>query len=74
MGRGIVEPRSDETMRSPPHYCTDVKDVIKLDVGIKRSNLMSGDIRETPERRPRPGVSRTRPQPPDHMIPRELDK
>ena len=29
-----------------------------------RLNPLSGDIRETPERRPRAGVSRTRPQPP----------
>jgi hypothetical protein len=48
MGRGIVEPRGDNPMKSPPLHYTDVKDSLKLGVGIKRSNLMSGDKDETP--------------------------
>src|SRR5689334_18354673 len=48
VGRGIVEPRGDNPMRSPPLYCTAVREPLKLSVGIKRSNLVSGDKDETP--------------------------
>jgi hypothetical protein len=48
MGRGIAEPRGENPVKSPPLCYTHVKEPFKLGVGIKRSNLMSGDTGETP--------------------------